>query len=263
MLLRIRVISRRPRANSRSNNSLAADVPLVAEELAEQLARQLLLLRRPEVADVAGREADAEKFAPVADDQVQLEAVEPPGGGLAASGQAGHDLVAVDPQVVADAPRRRGVDEADAAAGRQGHARLQVGGEGGEGLGDALDKAVVAQQVRELAAQVLADVPEVEVLERAVVGGVEEDQDRHDLAQAHAAGAVAVGLAVLQESASPLRLEGDGELVQVVEQCDDVHGRPPCWFNPCLVVLVDNKSCMAGEAALSITRLSRTHVGYG
>jgi hypothetical protein len=91
-----------------------------------------------------------------------------------------------------------------------------------------LDEPAVADQPGELGPQVGADVAEVEVLERAVVRVVEQDQDGHHLAQVHAAGAVPVPPAVAQQAAAEQRLEPDGELVQVIEQWDDVHRRPPC-----------------------------------
>ena len=126
-------------------------------------------------------------------------------------------------------PRREpqpGVEEA--GQGRQG-----LGG-----LGDALHEPVVAGQAGELAPptpQVPAHVPQVEVLERAVVRLVEQHQrvhqDGHHLAQVQPAPAVAPpapgrrGQQVLAEQ----RLKSHGELVQVVEQCDHVHRRFPRW----------------------------------
>jgi hypothetical protein len=223
MLLLIRVISRIPRANSRANR-VPADVPLVTHEATEQALGQGV--DRLAVVGVAGREAQVQQLALVADDQVELEPVEPPGGRPAAGGQARHDPVAVDPRVVAH-PQRRGVDEADARAGSQ--AGPQVSRQPQQGVGHPLHEAVVADQPGELAPQVGRDVPDVEVLERAVARAVEQHQDRHDLAEVHRAGAVAARPAVTQQVPPQHRLEPDGELVQVVEQCDDVHRRPPCW----------------------------------
>ena len=98
-------------------------------------------------------------------------------------------------------------------------------------MGDALHEPVVAEEQGELAPQVHAHVPQVEVLERAVVRLVEQHQrvhqDGHHLAQVHPAPAAAVPLAVPRQVLAEQRPKFHGELVQVVEQCDNVHRRPP------------------------------------
>ena len=124
-------------------------------------------------------------------------------------------------------PQGGRIDETDAAA--RSHASPQIANQRGKRLRDPFDETVVTQKLRELAAQVLANVLEVKVLERAVVGAVKQDQDRHDLAQVHPALAMtAMSYAVRQQMPFPSLFERDGELVQIVEQCDDVHWRPPC-----------------------------------
>ena len=47
------------------------------------------------VLDIARREPDGQEFALVVDHSVQLEAVEPPGGGFAALGNALENFVAL------------------------------------------------------------------------------------------------------------------------------------------------------------------------
>ena len=58
--------------------------------------------RQVAVIDVAGREHDGNKIALVIDDQMQLEAVEPPHRCFAALGDASERLVSVNASVVAD-----------------------------------------------------------------------------------------------------------------------------------------------------------------
>jgi hypothetical protein len=145
---------------------------------------------------------------------MEFEAEEPSRGSLAALGQADHDAVAGDAEIMTN-PQSRGVDEADAAAGS--HARLQITGQCRQGLRNALDKTVVAQQMRKLAGEVQTNVLEIKVLEIAVVRGMEEDQKGHDLAETHPARAVAMGLAIAKKMLLPERLKDDGKLVEIIK----------------------------------------------
>lgn len=72
---------------------LLANVALVGVQLAKQVrgdGQQSLA-----VIDIARRDPDGQEFALVVDHRVQLEAVEPPGGGFAALGNALENLVAL------------------------------------------------------------------------------------------------------------------------------------------------------------------------
>src|SRR4051812_14097125 len=73
---------------------ILADVAFVAEQFPDQLAGQLW--HRRGVMDVAGRQRERDDLTLMVEHQMELEAEEPADAGLAAPGQAGKHLMAVD-----------------------------------------------------------------------------------------------------------------------------------------------------------------------
>jgi len=129
--------------------------------------------------------------------------------------------VAVDSQIVAD-PQRSGINKTDSAA--RPHASLQKNSQCRKGAGNLFDKPAVAQPARKLALQMLANVLEIEMLERAIVGVVKQNQNGHDLTQAHLAAAVPMGLAIFDQMPLVLRFKSNSKLVQIIKKCNDIHG---------------------------------------
>src|SRR3954447_19741247 len=78
----------------------AADIALVGIELAPQVLGDLV--EHGAVGGVAGGDLQRHDLALVVDHEVQLEAIEPAHGGLAAGGQAVEHPMAVDAAVVAE-----------------------------------------------------------------------------------------------------------------------------------------------------------------
>src|SRR6185312_8902424 len=95
---------------------LLADIALVAEQLAGQVAGQRW--DRRGVMDIAGGQLQGDDLIVVVEDEVQLEAEEPAHRGLATLSKTGEDLVPVDAMIVADR-QGRGVDVIEPGPGPQ------------------------------------------------------------------------------------------------------------------------------------------------
>ena len=93
---------------------------------------------------------------------MELEAVEPPHRGFAAAGVDPEHAVLLDPRVMAD-DQGGGVDETDASAGPQ--LRLQVDRQRNEEARHEFHEAVVAQEAREILAEMGLHMLGVERLE--------------------------------------------------------------------------------------------------
>ena len=106
MFLRTRVNSVRAQ---QVFGQLLADIALVAEQLADQVAGQRR--DRRGVMDVARGQLQGDDFIVGVEDEVQLEAEEPAHRGLAALGQIGKHLVPANAMIVAT--EGRGVDVID------------------------------------------------------------------------------------------------------------------------------------------------------
>ena len=170
---------------------LLTDVAFVTKELAPESLRHRF--DGFSVVDVAGRQGQSQQIAAFVDDQVQLEPVKPAHGTFADLGQPLEDAVALDPFIVADLDRGR-VDEADPGNGPQ-TSRHQVGQQRHHGLWDQVDESFVADQVGKILAMVDPQV-QIKVLEGSIVAGLESDEDRHDLADAHPAVTPAATVAI-------------------------------------------------------------------
>src|SRR5215510_1269574 len=105
---------------------------------------------------VAGGDHHREQLPPVVDHQVDFEAGEPAGAGLAPLGQLAEDLVRLDPQVVADLDRSR-INERNARA--RAKSGVQESRQRQDELALRLDEPPGADQIRELSPQMLADLP--------------------------------------------------------------------------------------------------------
>jgi hypothetical protein len=92
------------------------DIALVAEEFAKEPSYQAR--HGPTVVHVARRETNGEQLAPVIDDQMQLEPIEPAQGCFAASRIGAKDAMGVDAWCAADA-QTGGIHEADARTGAE------------------------------------------------------------------------------------------------------------------------------------------------
>ena len=161
-----------------------ADVPPVCEELAEELLGEPPVLQRLPVIDIARSELPTDDLAPVVDDQVQLEAIEPAHRALALGRPPLHRLVLLLALDVAG-DQRRGVYDGNTRALAQG-ACLQEQQQMEGNLRLALHETVVGDGVWELLAHVLAYVTEIKRLEVTEMTCVEQHEYGHDLAVGHA-----------------------------------------------------------------------------
>jgi len=152
------------------------DVALVRKEFAKEPMDQAR--NWSSAVEIAWGETESEQLATVIDDQMQLEVVEPPHRGLAASRIDAKDTALLDTGGMADRQRGR-VDEADARA--LSALDVQVDGQGHEEARHEIDKAGIGHQLRKLVAQMDLDVLEVEPLEGAIPRLLEEDEDGEDL----------------------------------------------------------------------------------
>jgi hypothetical protein len=69
-----------------------------------------------------------------------------------------------------------------------------------------------------------ANLLDIEMLESAIVGVVKQNQNGHHFAETHVPGTIPMQLAILQQRPVELRMKIDNKLVQIVEECDDIHG---------------------------------------
>ncbi len=126
----------------------------------------------------------------------------------------------MDAGIVADAQPGR-VDKADART--LTHLGVQVGDQRHEQAGHQLDKALVAHLLGKLAAQVALDVLRIIRFEGAVMGLLEQDQDRHHLAGMHLCGSHSLELACRKQCALPFGRELQPEIVYGTKQFEYTH----------------------------------------
>src|SRR5260221_1482662 len=169
---------------------------------------------------------------------MQLEAVEPAQRSLAAGRIDGEHAVLWDTGVMADG-QGRGVDEAE--AGAPAHLGLQIGDQRQEHTRHEFDEPGIAHQLGELRMQLLRHVLGVIGLESAVMRGLKEDQDGHDLTGMQLARPSALPLARGQHLTVPQRLEADPELVDRAEEFEYTHDR-----NLLMISTVDRDAIVSG-----------------
>jgi hypothetical protein len=157
---------------------LMGKVAAIADPLPGQPRRQLR--DRFSVIDVAGGDAQGQEFAPVIHHERELETVEPAHGGFAPARDCFEDLVVVDPAVVANHQGGR-IDEG--ASSILTPAGVQIDAHRHQRGGDQRDEPRLAQQRGKLPPTVPAQMEQVKRLEVAVLGLMEVDQNRHDLAE--------------------------------------------------------------------------------
>ena len=155
------------------------DVPLVAEELAEDVLCHGGHYLDVAVVHVALAQIEREKFATVVDDKMELEAEEPPHSGLPLLGQPFEDLVLLFPFDVAD-PDQGGIDVVDATGPAQA-AIPQVEQQRHQYPFLAGIEPFVAYQVGEQVGQMSFYVVQVKVLEVGKMPEMEKHEDGHHL----------------------------------------------------------------------------------
>src|SRR3954454_7247411 len=194
----------------------AADIALVGVELACQVLGDLT--EHGAVGGVAGGDLQRHDLALVVDHEMQLEAIEPAHGGLAAGGQAVEDLVAVDAAIVADSELGR-VGEVDAGllaveAVQQHHQR-------GEQPRHQADEAILMRQVAKAGAMLAADPVEIEHLEMLVRREVKQHHDEQHLGARQLARALLFGLPRRDQLVRfPVREHFAEVIKTAVERCD-------------------------------------------
>src|SRR5260221_9495905 len=215
------------------------DVALVAEELATEALDALEQGGDGlAVVDVTAGEAEGEQLALIVDHQMQLEAVEPAQRSLAAGRIDGEHAVLWDTGVMGDG-QGRGGDEAE--AGAPGHLGLQIGDPRQQHTRHEFDEPGIAHQLGELRMQLLRHVLGVIGLESAVMRGLKEDQDGHDLTGMQLARPSALPLARGQHLTVPQRLEADPELVDRAEEFEYTHDR-----NLLMISTMDRDAIVSG-----------------
>jgi len=147
------------------------------------------------IVDVAGGEFDGEQFAPVVNDQMQLEAEEPASRGFAALGDIAEHAMRMDAMRVADF-ETCGVDEGD--AGGVAHMREQERAQRRQGGADLLHKALVGRQAGKIGA-IVVQAEQVEVLKGPKMRKVKEHQNGHHFAYAKTARPIALAFGINQQ----------------------------------------------------------------
>jgi len=189
------------------------NITAIADELAGQALSQLQ--DRFAIIHVARGHAEGQQFAPVIDDEMELEAIESPHGGFAATGHLLEDPVAVNAAVVAHHQGRR-IDEGD--PGVLAPAGVKIDAQRHQGGGNQRHETIITQQVGKLASAVPTQVPQVKGFEVAVLGLMEIDQNRHDLAKGQSRGSLPLARAVRQELAMPSREKLPAEIIDVAKE---------------------------------------------
>lgn len=189
------------------------NVTAIPHELASQALGQLGHGRT--VVNVTGGDAEGQQFPALVDDQMEFEPIKPAHGGFAPTGDFSEHLVAVDAAVVAHHQRGR-VDEGD--PGVLAPAGVQVDAHRHQSGGDQCHKPAIAQQVGKLPPTVPAQMQQVIRLEVAVLGLMELDQNRQDLAEGQPRGPLPLPCTIRQELAMPSREEQSAEIINVAKE---------------------------------------------
>jgi hypothetical protein len=108
------------------------------------------------------------------------------------------------------------INEGNAAAVTQAEL-LELSTQWNQSRRDKLDKAVVADQARELQAPMLQDLLTVVGFDVSVMGLVKSNQDRHDLAQAQGTLPLALSGTTGKQLAVPERQKGFAEVIDMHE----------------------------------------------
>jgi hypothetical protein len=148
---------------------------------------------------------------------VQFETEEPVHRVFASLGYIGKGLVLGDAPIVTDGQRGR-VDETDTGAASE--AVVQIGTQGQQSTRNELYEATVAAQLGEFCSQMLLHILCVVSLEIPIPSLVEVDEDRHDLAFAQRASALAVAVALSTVEQGLVMVVGiqQPEIIDMAEQ---------------------------------------------
>src|SRR5262245_29320402 len=188
------------------------NIATVAKELPLKACGESL--DRLAVVDIARRQSKSQQFALIVDNEVQFEAIEPSHGGLASPGKPLKDFMGSNTVVITDGKGRR-VDEGN--PGATAFTGGEIATQGDEGVGEQLDKALIAHQVGEVGAQMHGDVLRIVMLEGPVMTPVKIDQERQHFTQGQRRLARAVPLAHVEQAAGIHGLKGVAEIVNIAE----------------------------------------------
>ena len=161
--------------HEKPGKEILAYVPLVSDQLAENLLDEGFVPERLPVVDIAGGEHEVQYFSLFAADQMKLEAVEPPHGTLPSLCKALEDLVEADALVTTHA-QGGAVHEADASAGSHA-APLHEKDERDSHLPLQFDETVIGDSLWEQVSPVFADLIQVKVLKAFISAQMEQYHD--------------------------------------------------------------------------------------
>jgi|SRR5690242_736383 len=197
------------------------EIALITKELAEEATYQAG--NGLAVVGIAGSETKGQQLSAVVHDQMEFEAVKPADRGLAAPGVSPEDPMVVDARWMADGECGR-VNEADAAT--LPALRVQIDRERDQDPGEQLNEAIIADEVRELGAQMHLDILRVEGFERAVARLLKEDDNGDDLTGRQPRRSLPpsyAGWLRSQEFALPPRLKDAPKRIYGAEQVEYTH----------------------------------------
>src|SRR5215813_286648 len=118
------------------------------------------------------------------------------------------------------------IDKCDAGAAAL--AGVEIPAQGDQGPGHQLDKAAVADEGREVRAQLSRHIRGVVMFEVAIVATMEVHDDRHELAQRQGRLASALELTALQQPLQVQRLKPLAKVIDFTEHSNEsTHGGPP------------------------------------
>lgn len=170
------------------------NVSLVAEQFSDQGPGHLG--HGHPVIDVTRREFYGEQLTPIIDDQMQLEAVKPAGGGFSSLCDVTENTVRRNPMVVTDVDSG-GINKSKPR--RLSQICMEEGTECVQPGTDALDKAIVGRQSGKVAPMMRLKKFQIKMLERAEIRVMKIDQNSHDFTDAQARRSIALTCGIGQQ----------------------------------------------------------------
>ena len=164
--------------------------------------------------DIAGSDLESEKFSTLIDDEMELESIEPSHRVFSSLREFLENLMGLDSAVRTD-DDRCGVDIGD--SGHSSLSRLQVGAERYHRLSHEFDKAIIANEMRKSFFEIIDYEFGIIRLEMAIIRGVEENGDRHHLAQGKSRFSLAFSF-LRKSSTSSLDLENLAEIINLTKE---------------------------------------------
>ena len=213
------------------------------------------LLYRVAVVDFARAHPKRQPRARGMHHQMQCEAHLPPHGAFAPRRVALQDWVAAEALGVPHHQRGR-LDKGDAGAAAL--SRVPVAASGDPGPGHQVDKAAVADQVREVRAQMALDRLGVIRLDIAVGTAVERDDDGHHFTETQLTLAPALARAVLEQTLGVDRLKDLAKVIDITDHSDERAHQDRRWMEAALWSIPPPYAGPYGRARPA--RLARTEV---